>query len=362
MKRYATLIGCGKYKNSADFVPLKCAIEDVKSLSAVLSDPKVGNFDSVKTFTKGESHTTVLKHLENLLNHEVRSDDTVLIYFSGHAAVDRLNQLHLALRATEKATISATSLPIAQLIGLMSSSRCRDAVLILDCCYSGAARNAFKLPPNWTGQGFSIITSSTDNQKSKAKEGELTSIFTKFLLEGLTSGDADLNNDGVISADEAYQYAFNCVKGSGLQTPMEFSIRQGTISLAKNRNHRSLPDSSEVPPDQLPKFLAIQNLIKLVGENPESRFMIVLLPHYYIEGERYRASGLTVSQDHTPNMRQTADAFKCDTFFPPHLLTPHAKKGKEVVNGVIKVRMEVKNENIFIVSGMVGGQQVDLLK
>jgi hypothetical protein len=360
MTRHAVLIGCEQYEDT-HFEPLSCAREDVKQLSQVLADPELCDPGSTHVFSLGESRTEVLKHIEELCTRTVRSDDFVLIYFSGHAVVDNRDRLCLAFRETEETALASTSLPIAQLIDLMGSSRCQDAVLILDCCYSGAARNSFDLPANWTGRGFSIMTSSTDVQTSKAKEGELTSLFTKFLLEGLVTGHADLDNDGVVSVGEAYLYAHDCVQGSGLsQTPMEFSIRKGSIPLARNRRYQGPIEPSSVPPDQLRKFLAVQNMVKLVAANPRTSFFVMVLPHYFIEEVAYPASGLTVSQGHTPNMRQTIDGFECDAFFQPHMLGKPAREGKEVVNGVMKVRMKLKNEHILIISGKIEGKQVDL--
>lgn len=359
MTRHAVLIGCHEYTDEADFEPLDSALIDVREMSAVLSNPAIGAYDNIKVFDGRENHTEILSYFERSLA-DVRSTDSVLFYFSGHGILSG-DQLHLAVHGTQKSALSTTSIPMGQVVDLVGTSRCQDAVLMVDCCYSGAARNAFRLPPNWAGAGFSIIASSTDIQTSAAKQGEETSIFTKFLLEGLETGDADIDNDGVITAAEAYDYAFQCVSSTGLQTPMEFSIRKGDIRLASNQNYVGPVSESTVPADLLRVFLAIRNMIEVVRTKPEAQFFVVLLPHYLIEGIPYPASGLTVSRDHTPNLRQSSTGLECDAFFPPEMLGEPARQGKEVVNGVIKVRMEVATENILIISGIVDGKQVDLL-
>lgn len=360
MARHAVLIGCSKYKNEVEFPTLDCVTNDVSELSDVLADPDAGKFPAIKKFTKGEDRLTILTYIEDLLSNKVKSYDTVLIYYSGHAAV-KGGELHLAVHQTTMSTLKSTSIPMREIITYVGGSRCQDAVVVLDCCYSGAARNTFQLPAEWAGRGFSIMTSSTDIQTSKAKEGEVTSIFTKFLLEGLISGHADLDTDGKITVNEAYQYTYDCVKATGLQTPTHLSIRQGSIVLAWDKYYHKPPDPSEVPPEDLPKFLAIGDMIQLIREHPESIFMVVLLPNYFIEGEAYPATALTVSSSHTPNIRQTIEGFECDAFFPPHMLTARSKKGKEVVNGLIKVRMELKSKNILLISGKIGNKQINLL-
>ena len=49
------------------------------------------------------------------------------------------------------------------------------------------------------------------------------SIFTNALLAGLREGAADVDNDGLVSVDEAYNYAFNQVRARGAaQTPQRW--------------------------------------------------------------------------------------------------------------------------------------------
>jgi hypothetical protein len=49
------------------------------------------------------------------------------------------------------------------------------------------------------------------------------SVFTTALLEGLRTGQADVNNDGYISVDEAYDYAFAQARAQGApQTPQRW--------------------------------------------------------------------------------------------------------------------------------------------
>jgi len=99
-------------------------------------------------------------------------------------------------------------------------------------------------------------------------------------------------------------------------------------------------------------------MIDLLEVQPPPMFMIMLFS-YYIEGEMYRTSGLTVSPGHTPNIRQTATGFECDTFFKPEMITPSGRAGKEVINGRVKVRMRVDLKDImFIVGKLKEGQGV----
>jgi hypothetical protein len=138
---------------------------------------------------------------------------------------------------------------------------------------------------------------------------------------------------------------------------MRFNLDvEGDLIFAKNVRYRPVerPDLKLLPAEQHEKFYAVQTMISMLGVKDPPAFFVMLFK-YYIEGEPYMASGLTVSPGHTPNIRQTPTGFECDTFFEPHMLTDHAQKGKEVVNGVMKVRMKVELEDIRIIVGKLSG-------
>jgi hypothetical protein len=79
-----------------------------------------------------------------------------------------------------------------------------------------------------------------------------------------------------------------------------------------------------------------------------------MLTQYFIEGEPYGASALTVSATATPNLIQTQDGFVCDAFFPPELLTATALRGKAEHDGVVTVRLEARLEDIIQIVDIAG--------
>ncbi len=231
----------------------------------------------------------------------------------------------------------------------------------MDCCYSGAVKGFFSKAGTddaiiavSSGRGVQIITSSTGIQISNEKEGDANSIFTKFLVEGLQTGHADTDSDGLITLEEAYEYTYKSVRGTGLQTPMSFNLgTQGMLTLAYNRYYKPF-DPSSLPPDEYQKYFAIKSMIDQLNTRDPPTFFIAL-NEYTIEGERYMASGLTVDPDHTPNIRQTPTGFECDAFFKPDMINEKGRKGKEVVNSIIKVRMQVESMWLWSISCRLAG-------
>ncbi len=109
----------------------------------------------------------------------------------------------------------------------------------------------------------------------------------------------------------------------------------------------SIPVDPYAVPDHLAeRFLQIKSMAEAMQAPNPPRFFVILNA-YKIEGEVYRASGLTVSKTATPNLVQTQTGFVCDASFSPELLTPRARRGKKKQHGLITVRLAVQLEDIF---------------
>jgi hypothetical protein len=68
-------------------------------------------------------------------------------------------------------------------------------------------------------------------------------VFTRYLIQGIQTGEADSNADGRITLDELYDYAYaQVVKATPKQKPHKWSFNQeGEIVVAKNLNPRIKP-------------------------------------------------------------------------------------------------------------------------
>jgi hypothetical protein len=247
--RYAVLIGCNNYPEDSQKLPaLKSAEHDARGLREILVDKDIGGFDpdNIHLFTS-QSNQEILMEIAKCLN-EAQTDDLVFIYYSGHGKLDKSNKLHLATSNTNTDLLGVTSLPVATIKEIIDKCSSQKIVWILDCCYSGAVAAAFKggdvdseLQIASGGKGKYIMTASTGIQVAKEEEDEEYSVFTKYLLEGLKSGDADLNGDGVVTVDELYSYVRDQVVKSGQQEPVKFALNvMGELTLAGARQPQKL--------------------------------------------------------------------------------------------------------------------------
>jgi hypothetical protein len=243
MVKVALLIGVSQY--GAGFNQLPAAANDVAAMQRVWQHPDMGDFDEVIVLIDPGPQEMGIA-IENLFGDRNR-DDLLLLYFSGHGVKDESGTLYLATRATRKnergGLIRSTAIAARFVQEIMSDSRAKRQVVILDCCFSGAFAeglfakddSAVDIRTQLGGEGRVILTSSTSTQYSFAQEGSDLSIYTRFLVEGIETGAADLDEDEVISADELHEYAsIKVQKASPAMKPEIYTVKEGyKIILAK---------------------------------------------------------------------------------------------------------------------------------
>ncbi|MGH3868804.1 MAG: caspase family protein, partial [Pseudonocardiaceae bacterium] len=255
---------------------------DAEALAEVLRDPEIADFDV--TILVNEPHHVVGDAIGEFY-HNRRRDDLTLLYFTGHGLKDDQGRLYLAMTNTKRGRLLFTGLSAQQIDEAMESCSSRQKVLMLDCCYSGAfpADRIAKTDPQvnalekFQGKGRVVLTASDATQYSFEGNqiiGEGTrSVFTRFLVEGLTTGEADLDGDGNISLDELYSYVHDRVIAEmPQQRPKKQENIEGRIVIARNI-HWSLPthvrNAIESPFAQ-DRLTALEGLAHLhrVGNDP----------------------------------------------------------------------------------------------
>ena len=228
MKKIALLVGVSEYEPGLN--PLPGAIKDIEAMQRVLQHASMGGFDQVKSLSN-PSVVTMQEEIETLFS-DCSPEDVVLLFFSGHGIADDRGKLCFATRETRKNVrgdlLQATAVPAAFIQERMSQSNCKRQVVILDCCFSGAFANGMTakdekgtgeaiidVQAQLGGEGRVVMTSSTATQPSffDQQTSEL-SVYTRYLVEGIETGAADLDGDGQILAVELHDYAQKKVQAS----------------------------------------------------------------------------------------------------------------------------------------------------
>lgn len=250
MKKIALLIGVSEYEG---LNPLPGAVEDVDALYRVLVDPERGEFLQENVTPLKNPDRQKMEEEIYWLFHDRHKDDLLLFYFSGHGIKDDRNNLYLGTRITCKdngALFQPSAVAATYLHQRIEASSSQHQVIILDACFSGAIAKGMtvkddgivKLEDYLGGKGRAILTSSTATEYSF--EAEATehgdtglSIYTQYLVEGIATGAADLDEDDWISVDELHEYASKKVKQAApAMTPEFYPVQEGyKIRLSKSR-------------------------------------------------------------------------------------------------------------------------------
>ncbi|MBN3960451.1 caspase family protein [Nostoc sp. NMS8] len=245
MARVALLIGVSEYEPGLETLP--ASVNDMQAIAKVLQHPEMGGFAEVDIQKLENPDPQKMQEAIETLFSDRTKDDLVVFYFSGHGIKDENGKLHLATRFTRKnpqgRLIKSTAVPASFIQDIMSESRSKRQVIILDCCFSGA------FPEGWSakddgsvniqvemgGEGRVVLSSSTATQYSFQQSGENLSIYTRYLIEGIETGAADQDNDGAVSVDELHEYAKKKVQeASPAMRPGISAFREGfKIFLAK---------------------------------------------------------------------------------------------------------------------------------
>lgn len=266
-RRFALLVATDEYAEPT-LSRLPSVNTDSERLSAVLSDPRVGGYGVRLLKNEPSYHANAV--VEEFFT-EARFDDLLLLYISGHGLKDDHGRLYFASKNTRRERLGSSAVSSAFIHEQMAKSRSRRILVILDCCFSGAfsvsgrrrAAEQADAIERLSGRGRAILTSSTALQysfESPPPEGDVTdplpSVFSGVLIDGLHTGEADLNADGLIDVGELYEYVYRGVRRkTAHQTPMLSSELEGPFYVAFSSPERRSPlaaspfsSPSPVPP------------------------------------------------------------------------------------------------------------------
>jgi Caspase domain len=260
--RLALIIANSEYEDPK-LSRLLASSRDALALGEALQDPEIGDFETITLVnaTQGE----VAKAINRLYLRRTK-DDLLLLYYSGHGIKDDYGDLYLAVRDTETEILAATSIDVTFIRRQIDKCQSRRNVILLDCCYSGAffsegvkaaLESSTGLQEILSGNGYGRVVLTASNALEYAWEGDQVfgsaspSVFTRYLAQGLQSGEADLNLDGFISLDELYEYVYEQVVSSGQarQTPLKWAQKvEGQIIIARSPFSRVItPKAAPAP-------------------------------------------------------------------------------------------------------------------
>ncbi len=192
--RKALVVGIDEYSQN----PLHGCCNDAEAIKKLLSknENKTPNF-SVKL----ENNVKTKSRLKQLIKECFSGDaDVALFYYSGHGYIDSTGGYLVTPDFSEE----DYGVSLQDVLTIANESKCKDKIVILDSCYSGALGNVAIMGQNTSiiGEGVTILTASRSSEVSMEINGH--GVFTALLLEALKGGAADVT--GHISLGGIYAY------------------------------------------------------------------------------------------------------------------------------------------------------------
>ena len=179
--------------------------------------------------------------------------------------LDSYGRLYYAAANTRRQRLAATAVAAAWLNERLEDCRARRQILVLDCCHSGAFAKGAKGDSHLAlqhrfephGRGRVVLTASRSTEYSfeggQASGEGVPSVFTHAMVNGLRTGDADRDKDGLITVTDLYQYVYDNVRAAEpRQTPELWTYgAEGNLLVAHSIR------GAVIEPEPLPEDLRI---------------------------------------------------------------------------------------------------------
>lgn len=192
--RKALLVGIDEYLQC----PLHGCCNDAEAIKKLLSknEDKTPNF-SVKLGNNVKTKSRLKQLIKECFSGDA---DVALFYYSGHGYIDSTGGYLVTPDFSEE----DYGVSLQDVLTIANESNCKDKIVILDSCYSGALGNVAVMGQNTSiiGEGVTILTASRSSETSMEINGH--GVFTSLLLEALKGGAADVA--GHISLGGIYAY------------------------------------------------------------------------------------------------------------------------------------------------------------
>jgi len=311
-RKKALLIGVSEY----DFNdPLKFCTNDAEEVSKILTGLEYEIPNKLTGYVEWSSMRDTI--IDFFSDRYVKLDDTLLFYYSGHGILDSDGEVYISTSQTDRDIPEKRGFSLSDLTRLTQKSISQRIVVLLDCCYSGAAKISKgsrkddavllqtsisnTLNKSYEGEGRCILAACQGLQEAYMLEEQNHSLFTYYLLQGLKGNKSSVDEAGYVTADSLSNYIYSCI----MSLPPERRPKQKPI--------RKIEASGDIVLAYYPRFArksksrtepVLGELSELLNEKPIYQYADVAK----LQEARYQLEGLIqevkYKLDHTSNIQE----------------------------------------------------------
>lgn len=192
--RKALVVGINDYLTC----PLSGCLNDSEAMKDALANHANGN-PNFSVWKKDDVKTKA--ELRGYIEECFSGDaDVALFYYSGHGHIDSVG----GYLVTPDFQMNDWGVSLQDVLTIANKSSCKERIIILDSCFSGAMGNISTVGQNTAviNEGVTILTASRNSETSLETNGH--GLFTSLLLEALNGGAADVTGNVTVGGIYAF--------------------------------------------------------------------------------------------------------------------------------------------------------------
>jgi len=262
-KRWAALIGIQDYDD-----PALARLPFPAADATLLRDTLVKRYSvpaNQALLLTDASLVRIRQELGGLLDR-LQPEDSLVVYFAGHALRDADGAVYLAPKESNRGQIATTGMSLQGLVDRLESCRAQQKLLLLDACQAAPGLSneqqpstaemfeSLKAPPGQAAlRTVTGIASCSKGQRGYALPARQHGLFAYALAEGF-SGKADANRDNRLEVGELLAFVNESM--ASLEATIH-AKQTAQLFLPDNRPPRLSAEAKQ----------AIRNLAALLGQN-----------------------------------------------------------------------------------------------
>lgn len=231
---YAIVIGINDYPKINPSRNLRHACNDALAFKKYLENYE--NFSDIQCFLNDKATLFNIKQSIKALFDKAGSEDRLILFFSGHGQTIG-GECYLIPYDGSFDDAFASGYRLGELTDQSKSfiiqKSAKHVLIIVDACYTGlgyqtkgSSSTSLSILKNYAKKPYLGILSAASSDERAFEDNESPySLFTRFLIQGLERGTADLTNDSIITINELFEYTRSQVQRNAsdrfgnIQTP-----------------------------------------------------------------------------------------------------------------------------------------------
>lgn len=206
---YALVIGIESYR---DLPPATGARKDAEAFANMLRQTMAIPQANIHVALNDRATRSDLERQLAWIQTAVPPGGRAYLYFSGHGSPqDNDGSPFLVPYDASPDAVSASSIAVSYAAETLNRSHAHEALVVLDACFSGVggrsvlpkgARPLVRVREVDTPPRLAIFAAASGSEISGLSAEGTSGLFTKYVLDGIATGQADIDGDGQLTLQE----------------------------------------------------------------------------------------------------------------------------------------------------------------